>query len=110
MFRIVVFIACLVNLNFAYSNTLGAVVAKVTDVGTYGDGSIYVFFDQTVSPCGSDNKRVDIEYDHLAKSHVFSLAMTAYSADSHVKLKVAACKENSADFTDDKKSYFYLTG
>ena len=98
----------ILSANIATANTLPAVVAKVTGVGTYDNGAIYVFFDRAISSCNSAG-RIDLGTSHVAKQQVLAIAMTAFTAGKSVKVHPGSCDGSKPKFEDIGDSYFYLT-
>lgn len=95
--------------SISLSNTLAPVVAYVTEVGTYDDGSVFVFFDRTISSCSSTN-RLDLGINHPARKEVFSIAMSAFLSGNRVKVHPGGCNGIYATFDAVGDSYLYFTG
>lgn len=90
------------------ANTMPAVTAYVSDVGTYEDGSIYVYFDRQISSCGTTT-RLDIADSHPAKTQVLSIAMAAFLSGKPVRIHPGSCAGGLPAFGSEGDSYFYLT-
>ena len=85
------------------------VIARVTDAGTNGDGSVYVVFDRPVVMCDNKGvKRIEVTNDHPAKNQVLLIGMTALSTFSSTKTYIASCQNGVSQFTPGK-AYFQLT-
>jgi|GEM_PF-6690524 len=85
------------------------VIARMTDAGTNGDGSVYVAFDRPVVICDNKGlKRFDVANDHPAKNQVLLIGMTALSTFSSTKTYIASCQNGVPQFTPGK-AYFQLT-
>lgn len=91
----------------AYSPQSAAVVAKVNAVGTYDDGSIYIYFDRAISDCSATN-RLDVAADNPSVKNVLSIAMTAFATGSNVEINPGSCSGEKPQFTTTGDSYFYL--
>ncbi len=90
------------------NNTMSSVVAKVSDVGIYGDGSMYVFFDRQISSCSSSSFRLDLEPDHPAINKVYSAALAALASGKDVKVLPKLCDGNKSRLSRGKDSFFYI--
>ena len=96
--------------NIAFANTLGSVDARVTGTGAYADGSIYIFFDRNISSCNSNpTGRLDIEATHPARTQILSIAMTAFTSGTLVKVHPGLCNGSNPYFGTGKSSFIYLT-
>lgn len=103
MFVILLFVPLAVH-----GNTMGPVTAKVIGTGTYDDGSIYIFFDRTISTCRTEG-RIDLAAEHPAKEQVLSIAMTAFVSGKSVRIQAGSCVGDNPKFGTVGDSYFYLT-
>jgi len=91
-----------------FANATNSVIAKVTGVGVYGNGAVYVFFDRAISSCTTAS-RMDLPTHHPAKKYVQSIAMTAFATRKSVKVHPSSCDGNTPKFDSSDESYFYLT-
>ena len=85
-----------------------AVTAKVNSVGTYDDGSIYIYFDRAISACSTTN-RLDVSASIVAAKNVLALATTAFVSGSSVVVHPGGCTGAYPTFTSDGDSFIYLT-
>jgi hypothetical protein len=87
-------------------------VANVTDVGTYGDGSIYIFLNTNLSEPGcTANGRIDIAAGHQHLKEILAIAMSARLSGQRVAGAVNGCDPTICNATIDisKNSYINLT-
>jgi len=103
-----VIVALLCAPALAFCNTLPPVVAYVVGAGSYPDGSIYIFFDRTISSCKSAG-RLDLPASHPALKIVFGIAVTAFTSGSAVRIHPGSCAGSEPVFSSEGDSYFYLT-
>lgn len=91
-----------------FSNTAPPVIAYVSNVGTYGSGAVFVYFDRPISSCGSTT-RLYLHAAHAARKEVLSIAMTAFLTGAQVKVHPGGCSGVYPTFDTADDSYIYLT-
>ena len=85
----------------------GSVLTKVVAVGSYGDQSIFVMFQDAISGCSS-RVRIDLEFNHPARDNVYSVAITAFSTGTSVRVRPDLCNGDVPIFDATKNSFLYL--
>lgn len=84
-----------------------AVTAKVTAVGTYQTGAVFVYFDRPVADC-STVPRIDIPVGDPSIKHVLAVATAAFATDSNVEVRVGACAGQYPHWSSAGDTYIYL--
>lgn len=97
----------IVVLSFSSTVVFAQVTAKVVAVGTYGEGSVFVFFDTVISSC-SNAQRIDLSATNPSLKNVLSVAEIAFTTGSSVIVNTATCSGATPVFTTDGASYMYL--
>ncbi len=97
-----------VPLVLAMPLSAGAVTAKVKSVGTYATGAVFVLFDRPVADCSASN-RIDVAAGDASLKSVLAVAVTAYSTDASVEVRVAACANGYPAWSSAGDTYLYLT-
>ena len=86
--------------------------AHVTAVGTYGDGSLFIFLSTTISEpgCSAGSSRIDIAGTHPQVKTFYTTALAAFASGATVIGTVNGCDPASGSPTFDttKVSYLYL--
>ena len=86
--------------------------AHVTAVGTYGDGSLFIFLSTTISEpgCSAGSSRIDVAGTHPQIKTFYTTALTALASGATVIGTVNGCDPASGSPTFDttKVSYLYL--
>ncbi|MFT6437851.1 MAG: hypothetical protein ACJAVI_005935 [Candidatus Azotimanducaceae bacterium] len=88
------------------------VEGKVTLVGTYGDGSIFVYIDQTIPEVGCSIDRLDADVADVSLEVIkmwLSVAMTAQATGQSVVVRTRGC--TAAGFPrlrGDQTTWFFL--
>lgn len=82
----------------------------VTGVGTYGDGSIFIFVSGTIAEPYCNASRIDIPSTHPQVKTFYSTAVTAFVSGSGVFGSVNGCDPAAGTPTFDTttNSYLYL--
>jgi hypothetical protein len=83
----------------------------VTAVGTYGDGSIFIFVSGTIAEPYCNAARIDIPSTHPQLKTFYATAVTAFVSGSGVYGMVNGCNPTTGTPTFDTttNSYIYLT-
>lgn len=85
----------------------GSVLTQVVAVGSYGDQSIFVMFQDVISGC-SGRVRIDLAANHPARDNVYSVAITAFSTGTSVRVRPDLCDGDIPIFDSTKNSFLYL--
>lgn len=85
------------------------VTAKVTYVGTYGDGRTFVGIDTTINEPGCALARFDFPSSHPLAKTWLAIAMAASASGKNVVVQTSGCFGGSLPtMTQGTDSYFYL--
>lgn len=82
--------------------------AKVTKVGTYGNGRVLIGLDKEIPEGGCKQNRFDIEGTHEEKQTVVSIALAALMSGKTVKIKTNGCIDAAPKFSTSEGSIFYV--
>lgn len=94
----------------------GVQAAHVVNVGTYGNGSMFIYVDKVINEPGcAGGQRIDMPGTHPEVANWMALAMTAMSTNKVVNFRVDGCYQSDATIysptmsTNGFTSYFLLS-
>lgn len=95
----------------SYANTTFA--AAVTGVGTYGNGSIFIFLNSPINEpgCNPNSARIDVQASNPNLKQILAVAMTAFLSGKEITGAVNGCDSDDGAPTLDQSydSYIYMT-
>lgn len=96
----------LLGANFA--NAATAITTKVSYVGTYGDGRMFVGVANTINEPGCAKARFDVGPQHAEISHWLETARIARQTGRSVVIRTSGCYAGYPTMNHQTNSYFYL--
>lgn len=83
------------------------IVTKVANVGTYGDGRVFVWLATTVNEPGCPMARFDVEPTTPGVKNVLAVALMAMTTDKPVAIRTSGCIGPVPKMDGSTSSYFY---
>jgi len=82
--------------------------AKVTKVGTYGDGRLFVAVDTQILEPGCPNARFDVAQGHPQLTNWTAVALSAIASGKSVSIQTNGCMGAFPTTSQTTDSFFYL--
>lgn len=94
--------------SFAVGAADSQTVAKVTYVGTYGNGRLFVGLDTSINEPGCPNPRFDVFPANPQIKNWLKIALEAVATGKYVVVQTNGCYGPFPTMTADGGTYFYL--
>lgn len=99
----------IIGLSFVSSLVVASpVTSRVTHIGFYGDGRVFVQLEETINQAGCVNNRFDLTPGHAQAEKILSIAMVAYSTGKHITIQTNGCYSGFPTMDTSANTYFYL--
>jgi hypothetical protein len=80
--------------------------AKITDVGLYGNGDVFVILDTTITQVGCSAPRFDVPKVYAITQDILSIARTALQNQKFVDVRTNGCYQNNPTLDGSRNTYF----
>lgn len=106
--RLVTAIACAITTSAAYSSS--EVTTLVTDVGTYGNGNVYVLLEKTIDESGCARNAVEFPANAVNSKVVLATALLAMASGKAVVVRTDTCFMGNPSLNSTiRQGYFGVT-
>ncbi len=106
-FALLVGVATLLVVNAVIA---ASVNTNITNVGSYGNGRLFVEVEHVINESGCAAARFDLEPLHPQRQYFLSLALSAQASEKMVRIKTNGCYEGFPTLGQTTTSYFYVIG
>lgn len=86
-----------------------AIVAHVLNFGTYGNGNVYVAFDQSIDQVGCPQTSIELPAANSANKAILAVVAMAQAMGSTIEVKTDVCFNGSPSLDPSARASFLIS-